>query len=396
MKNNITCEVCLESEPYDILDLGMHPMCDDLKSINDSNLSKEYPIVITFCKKCFTAHQKYQVPKQDLFPKNYHYRSRFTGDVISGMSNLVDSCVSILGNLESKKVLDIGCNDGSLLNLFKMQNAFTIGVEPTNAILDANKVSHTLYNDYFTPDLASKILSDNGEIDIITFTNVFAHIEDFESLVISLKLLIKNKTKIIIENHYLGSVLRQNQFDTFYHEHPRTYSFNSFYAISKRLGLNIESVEFPKRYGGNIRVILGSNDMADIDYYLNDELEFENDFKKLKDFICVWKSNKKDELISIVDKEGPINAKAFPGRAAILTKMLEVNTETIQSTYEKPGSMKIGHYIPGTHIPIKSDTELFKYSLNSKYILNLAWHIKNEIHEYLHKNRFKGEIIDIL
>ena len=61
---------------------------------------------------------------------------------------------------------------------------------------------------------------------------------------------------IVIENHYLGSVLEKNQFDTFYHEHPRTYSLQSFNYISKLLGLSITKVKFPKRYGGNIRIFL--------------------------------------------------------------------------------------------------------------------------------------------
>ena len=65
-------------------------------------------------------------------------------------------------------------------------------------------------------------------------------------------------TKIVIENHYLGSIINKFQFDTFYHEHPRTYSLTSFYYISKILGLKIEHFSFPKRYGGNIRVIFSS------------------------------------------------------------------------------------------------------------------------------------------
>jgi hypothetical protein len=60
-------------------------------------------------------------------------------------------------------------------------------------------------------------------IDIITFTNVFAHIEDFKNLLQSLKNIITKDTLLVIENHYLGEVIKKNQFDTFYHEHPRTY-----------------------------------------------------------------------------------------------------------------------------------------------------------------------------
>ena len=61
---------------------------------------------------------------------------------------------------------------------------------------------------------------------------------------------------IIIENHYLGEVIKKTQFDTFYHEHPRTYSLSSFMKIADNLKMNITKFEFPKRYGGNIRVFI--------------------------------------------------------------------------------------------------------------------------------------------
>ena len=65
-------------------------------------------------------------------------------------------------------------------------------------------------------------------IDIITFTNVFAHIENLGELISNIRKLINKDTILVIENHYLGSIIEKKQFDTFYHEHPRTYSFTSF------------------------------------------------------------------------------------------------------------------------------------------------------------------------
>ena len=155
---------------------------------------------------------------------------------------------------ENSTVLDVGCNDGSLLDIFSSKGCRTIGVEPTKAALDSK---HKTLNCFFDKDAAEEVLTIVGKPDIITFTNVFAHIENLTELLSNLKLIIGDKTIVVIENHYLGAILQTDQFDTFYHEHPRTYSFRSFKYISKSLGLTFQDVQFVNRYGGNIRAYLG-------------------------------------------------------------------------------------------------------------------------------------------
>jgi hypothetical protein len=101
-------------------------------------------------------------------------------------------------------------------------------------------------------------------------------------------------------------------------------------------------------------------------------------------------------LTELVRRHGKLRAKAFPGRAAILIKLLGLSEDTIVAVYEKPGSMKIGHYVPGTRIPIGSDDELFALADQSQPLLNLAWHISGEIHDYLRARGYAGPIIDII
>ena len=396
-----TCEVCGNTDLETVLNLGDHPMCDDLVRVDENRTCKEYPIEILFCENCMTAHQKYQIPKAELFPSSYHYRSRFTADVLNGMKNLVARAEEVFGSMEGKKVLDIGCNDGSLLDFFKEKGAHTIGIEPTGAYADAKVKQHITYNEFFTVDVAKQIFEKHGHPDFISFTNVFAHIEDLKGIIDALKLLSNAGTKLIIENHYLGAVLNGYQFDTFYHEHPRTYSHHSFMYIARSLGKEIINVDFPSRYGGNIRVFIGVNDLenpnVNYDKTLVDKEEqaFKGKFDQMRVGIEAWKSSKKELISSYVKKRGKLKAKAFPGRAAILVKLLELDETMISAVYEKPGSMKIDHYLPGTKIPIRSDDDLFKTDLNEP-ILNLAWHISSEIKTYLTGHGYKGEIIDVL
>ena len=396
------CEVCENPNLAKVLDLGDHPLCDDLVAIADPRICKEYPIKILLCDKCHTALQSIDVVKEDLFSQTYHYRSRFTADVVSGMESLVKGIENIVGSVEGKRVLDVGCNDGSLLDLFHSRGCVTIGVEPTGAITDADKQRHHLFNDFFDLETANEIVNGHGIPDIITFTNVFAHIENLPSLLDALAVLIGDETIVVIENHYLGSVLDKNQFDTFYHEHPRTYSLKSFLEIAKRLNCQIIDLEFPKRYGGNIRVSLSKDGNRKnekiVENLIQRVCEYEEDFyEKFNDmnkFINQWKKEKKLEILTLTNKFGKLPCKAFPGRAAILMKLLELDETHISAVYEKPGSMKIGHVVPGTRIPILSDDELIE--MNPKVVLNLAWHIESEIVTYLHDNNVTGQVISII
>jgi hypothetical protein len=394
------CEVCGNQRLIPVLDLGLHPMCDDLVSIGDTRICIEYPISILFCEACRTGHQRFQLPKRQLFPESYHYRSRFTADVLSGMKNLVASCEQYLGSLAGKKVVDVGCNDGSLLDFFKEKRAITIGVEPTAAANDCESKGHVTIKGFLSEGVANAIVAQHGQPDFITFTNVFAHIENLEDVLFALNILIGNNTTLVVENHYLGSILRTSQFDTFYHEHPRTYSYTSFVFIARSLELNLLHVEFPSRYGGNIRIFAGKAQSEPDETRLAElavaEANFGDAFASLERKMMLWREKKGDLLRDMVRRNGGLRAKAFPGRAAILVKLLGLNEESIIAVHEKPGSMKIGHYLPGTRIPIQSDSELFCSAGTSNPLLNLAWHIPEEIRSYLKDHGYRGSVIDIV
>lgn len=396
------CEVCGGTNLKEVLNLGSHAMCDDLVVIGDTRLCREYPIEILFCAECVTAHQRYQIRKQELFPVSYHYRSRFTSDVLNGMRSLVEGCQQRFGSLSGKTVLDIGCNDGSLLGFFRDEGAITVGIEPTGAAEDAIRGGHDVFADYLTPDLAGNVVRTYGYPDFITFTNVFAHIEDLAGVLDSLRILLADHTVVVIENHYLGSVLEGNQFDTFYHEHPRTYSFKSFSRIAATLNAEILAVDFPSRYGGNIRVSFSRGHLV---RFLDDErirqLEkrenaFGNAFSALSRNVERWRESKADEIRFLVRKYGKLRAKGFPGRAAILVKLLALDEQMIFAVFEKPGSLKVGHYLPGTRIEIHSDEELFRLPDQTQPIVNLAWHIPSEIRAYLIEHKYSGPVIDVL
>ena len=394
------CEVCGNDELSTVLDLGAHALCDDLVPLGDARRCRQYPIEILWCEGCRTAHQKYQVPKHDLFPRSYHYRASLTRDVLDGMEQLVESVIANEGDVAGRLVLDVGCNDGSLLSVFARHGARTVGIEPTDAALDAAARGHQVHQAFFDLDVARQIVATHGHPHFITFTNVFAHIEDLPGLLEALRVVMGADTRLIIENHYLGAVIARRQFDTFYHEHPRTYSRRSFDVIAASLDCHLARVEYPSRYGGNIRVVMapgiaeGPPSNMDAPAGLPAEASFGEQLRELQPFVSSWRSEMRRTLAALVAQHGPLRAKAFPGRAAILVELLALDHTMVRAVYEQPRSPKIGHYVPGTRIPIVSDDSFDAHDASP--VLNLAWHIPLEIERYLRTRGFTGPVLPVL
>ena len=107
-----------------------------------------------------------------------------------------------------------------------------------------------------------------------------------------------------------------------------------------------------------------------------------------------WIKLKRIELEKYFLKYGNLPAKALPGRAVILIKLLGVTEEHISAVYEIIGSIKTVFYVPSTRIPILPESELYQQK-DQKPIINLAWHISKAVRENLKQNNYFAEVIDI-
>lgn len=194
-----------------------------------------------------------------------------------------------------------------------------------------------------------------------------------------------NKESVfIVENHYLGSIISKNQFDSFYHEHLRTYSLTSLNKLLNIYGLKLIDAYVTSRYGGNIQAHFTLNKnikpSKNVQSILNKEIK--DGFNTLNKYINFKKNiNKnKQKLYDFLNlnKNKNIVGKSFPARASILIHHYDYLKDFISIVGEQSTSKKIDHYIAGTNIKIL-DSKIFKTDKPDIMII-FAWHMFDKIH----------------
>ncbi len=391
MKNNINsgltnnCQIC-NKKTIEVLDLGHQPLADDL--IGFKERKKEtifFPIIIGLCKKCILLQNNYIVDHKKLYKENYHYRPGITPEVIANFKLMAEKITSLYNLNQENIICDIGCNDGSLLEEFKKKGFKNIfGIEPTNTVSFCKKKKIKYVKDFCNISSAKKAIKFFGKADIVLTTNVFAHTNKLGDFINGVKKLIDKKGVFIIENHYLLDVINKNQFDTFYHEHLRTYSLTSLIKLLKYYGFNILNAFRSNRYGGNIQAHFT---LENIEANINVKTILKNEKKEKLDLVQTYQkfkiridSNEKkltNYLQKNIDKK--VYAKAFPARASILLHYFSSLKKNIKIIAEQPTSLKINKFAPGTNIKILSSKELEKD--RPDIVIVLAWHLFESIYK---------------
>ena len=393
------CQICSNPKLTEILSLGHQPIVQYyLTKQALYEPESTYPLTLVRCGHCGLLQLNYIIDPRNVFPLHYPYRTGLTNMLIKNFQELAETTARLGFFKKGDLIVDIGSNDGTLLQAFKDKGMQVLGVEPTNAAKDANARGIKTLQEFFSANSVKTILKKYGPARIITATNVFAHINDTESLVKNIKALMDNESMFISESQYLMDIIEKLEFDTIYHEHLRIYSLKPLRYLFRTYGLSLIDAERISAAGGSIRVYAkkGKHPIsarakklmaAEKKAGLNDE-------KTL--LLFAQKTHRaKNDLLALLLKckksGGRIVGLTSSARSNTLLGFSHIDNTLIDYSCEKKGSPKIGLYTPGTHIPVVDEAVLFKEQ--PEYALVLSWHIGEELAKIIKKLGYKGKFI---
>ena len=391
------CQISGAQDLKTVLSLGYLPPVNKLNKINSSlNEDVFYPAELMFSPSSKLLQLSTIVDKEILFPKEYPYTSSTTKILRENFKELYQDCKKII-NISSKDlVIDIGSNDGNLLNNFK-NNHRVLGITPEKIGEIAIKKGIPTLIKYFDQSTTNLILKKYGKAKVVTATNVFAHIENVQKLMKNILKILDKDGVFLSESHYLVSLIKTVQYDTIYHEHLRYYSLKSLNYLFKKYNLEIIHAKKINTHGGSIRVYAARKNKFKINSSVKKILKFEKNYLNWKTFEEFRKKVVKSKLnlYSILKKLKEKNKKIYgigaPSRASTLINYVGLDENIIDCVLEIDGSYKIGNYIPGKKIPILSEKKLYKEPPD--FVILFSWHIASELKANLKKKGFKGKFI---
>lgn len=392
------CQVCDFSGLEPILFLGYLPPVNTMRIIGERpHEQSSYPAQLLYCPQCHLVQLGLIVDAAVLFPPSYPYTSSTTRILRENFAELYAECLTVVPLSTDDLIVDIGSNDGNLLSNFS-QNHKVLGVTPEEIGKIAVERGIPTIMDYFTGGTVKKILSEHGKAQVVTATNVFAHIENINEIVENILQLLQDNGVFISESHYLLPLIETLQYDTIYHEHLRYYSLHSLQYLLGRHGLEIIHAKRIPTHGGSIRVYAARRGTypvrASVAQLLNEEspvvLDREN-LLKFRDDVILSKLQLM-AMINEIKKQGErIYGISAPSRASTLINYVGIDDGILDCVVEIKGSHKIGKYIPGTLIPVEEESILFEKQPG--YALLLSWHIADELIPKLREKGFKGKFI---
>ena len=334
---------------------------------------------------CGLLQMEHSVPPEILYAA-YWYRSGTNNTMRSHLKTIVESIVSIT-TLKKASVLDIGCNDGTLLSFYPSSyNKY--GCDPSDV---AREVKNAIVvQDIFPSAQLDQILA-NKKLDVVTSIAMFYDLESPVDFVKNIKSLLSEKGIWVVEMSYMPEMLRLDSYDTICHEHLEYYSLAILEKICSVAGMKIFRIEFNPINGGSIRCYAthkenNSHDNLHDIKLINEtrQKEFDLELDTDKPYLAFQQrilklKNELHELLARLKKEGNrIHIYGASTKGNTILQWCNIDHDIIDYAAERNPD-KFGATTLGTSIPIISEEE--SRSMNPDYYLVLPWHFRDEFLE---------------
>ena len=365
-----------------------------------NKIQKLYPLELYRCNNC-GLFQLLHVINPKILYKSYLYQSKTSSYLKRHFFNYSNKVIKYCNLKNNDLVLDVGSNDGTLLNFFKKKKIKVLGIEPAKKISQmANKNKIKTINSFFDARVSSKIINQFGRPKVICANNVFANIDNIKNWMEQVDRLLGKNGFFVFESYYLLDLVKNSVFDFIYHEHLSAFSIKPIIYLCKKYNFRLVRVEKVNTKGGSLRYYLvkSENKLKEdnlLKSFLQKEINFGLYKKDIYNNLFSKINSEKDKLLDFLNKQKNIKLIAFGASITCVTLMYQFNLQNkILSLYDD-NKIKDGMYSPYSHTPVYHPSKM-KIS-KSNIVLILAWRFQKEIlKKYYNKFRKAKFIIQVM
>jgi methylation protein EvaC len=381
------CLVC--EKPYEpFMSFGKQPIANGF--LSEHNFKNEYffEMEVAFCDNC-NMFQLVNIPEREkMFNENYAFFSGTSKFMAHHFENFANHLLNdFIKDKSDPFVVEIGSNDGIMLQNFAKKNIRHLGIEPSEnvAMVARGKGINTIV-EFFDKDVAQKIVEKNGKADAFIAANVMCHIPYIKSIVEGIKVLLKPDGIVMFEDPYLGSVIEKTTYDQIYDEHTFLYSVHSVKYLFNLFDMDVVDVEPQETHGGSMRYVIAHKGSRIISENVYKQLEFEKNIglDKMDTYLqfklnCEKSRTDLVNLLTKLKKEGKtIVGYAATSKSTTVINYCKITTELLDYICDTT-PIKQNKFSPGLHIPIKQ-VENFQNSYPD-YALLFGYNHSKEIME---------------
>ncbi|MEK7550209.1 MAG: class I SAM-dependent methyltransferase [Patescibacteria group bacterium] len=363
-----SCQACQSKNLYKFINFGPMPK-PNIYMTREEALEQglqTFQLDASLCTDCGLVQLGEIVPSEELFAENYAYRTPEA--MRPDFKESAEETASLAGIKKGAKVLEIGSNIGICLDEYRKMGMKVLGVDPATIYAkQANKSGIETIIEPFTPSLADNIVREKGKMDVVTAANVLQHIPDLVGTIEGIRKVLAPNGVFSLEFPYLGDILNNTDFDTFYAEHYYYLSLAPLQKIFESMGMTmVHAKKLPQIHNGSMRIFVkhgrGSTNMSrDLWLMIKDEEDsgFLNP-KKFSDF-----KSRVDNIVHQINmhlyvakaRGEHVVAHGCSAKFVTLTNYMHIGEDVISYVADNT-DVKQGKVTPGMGIPVVSEEKL--------------------------------------
>lgn len=390
------CRICSGRNLESVLDLG-HQALGSLFPRADEPDPATAPLSLWRCTNCGLVQLRHSVQPSALYTYGYGYRSGLNASMRGHLAQLTDWVVERCALKPGDIVVDIGCNDGTLLKSYRDSGLRRVGIDAiAGKFREHYPADIRLHEGFFSAEAYSAVCG-TEKAKVITSIAMFYDLESPNDFVAAVRSALAADGVWVLEQSYLPTMLETNAYDTICHEHLEYYALRQIEWLAETNGLRVFDVELNSCNGGSFRLAVCHKDgpyqskLPSLDAVRKREESLAlNTARPYQDFASRI-ATQRDALVSFVDRELAAGKSIYLYGASTkgntLLQYCGLDARKIVAAAER-NPEKYGCRTPATSIPIVSEDEA--RAAEPDYFLVLPWHFRQEFVEREAKFRERG------